>query len=147
MIGKTAIDEHMKNAKLLFDSVAWLESHTPIVKKTILDLIRKDQLTDEGVDENENIIGTYSFYTEFLSNGKKKEGEPYDLHDTGQFYKSMFIKVLKDSIIIDADFEKMEDQNWWRISILGLTEENLDKYAAEIKSNYILYARRVLGIN
>lgn len=147
MIGQTAIDEHLKNSKLLLDSVAWIEIHTPIVKKTILDLIRKDQLTNEGIDENEKIIGTYSFYTELLSNGKKKQGEPYNLKDTGQFYRSMLVKVLKDSIIIDADFQKMEDQNWWSISILGLTEENLDIYANMVKKNFILYARRILELD
>tara|TARA_R110002050_G_scaffold165385_6_gene295828 strand:- start:219 stop:659 length:441 start_codon:yes stop_codon:yes gene_type:complete len=146
MIGKTEIDEHLKRALLLDDGIAWIEANTDKVKKEILDLIRDDQLY-EGVDENDDIIGYYSYWTEIISQGKKKQGEPYDLKDTGQFYRSMFVKVLKDSIIIDADFEKMEDQDWWSIGILGLTEENLDIYADMVKKNFILYARRILELN
>ena len=146
MIGKTEIDEHLKRALLLDDGIAWIEANTDKVKKEILDLIRDDQLY-EGVDEDDDIIGYYSYWTELLSNGRKKQGEPYNLKDTGQFYRSMFVKVLKDSIIIDADFEKMEDQDWWSIGILGLTEENLDIYADMVKKNFILYARRILELN
>ena len=146
MIGKTAIDEHLKRAKLLSDSKAWIEAHSDEVKKAILDLIRDDQLY-EGVDANDSNIGYYSFWTEILSDGRKKQGEPYDLNDTGQFYRSMFIKVLKNSILINADFEKMEDQYWWRIDILGLTEENIEIYAQMVKENYLLYARRILGLD
>lgn len=147
MIGNTLIDEHLKKAMTLEDSVAWIESHTDQVKDIILNLIRNDQLFNEGVDENEEIIGTYSFYTQILSDGRKKQGEPYNLKDTGEFYRSMLVKVLSDSIIIDANFTKMEDQNWWRIGILGLTEENLEIYAEQIKINFILFARRVLDLD
>lgn len=146
MIGHTEIDEHLKRALLLDDALAWIEAHNEQVKEAILDAIREDQLY-EGVDGNDSNIGYYSFWTEILSNGRKKQGEPYDLKDTGQFYRSMLIKVLNDSIIIDADFEKMQDQYWWRIDILGLTEENLELYAEMVRKNYIIYARRVLGIN
>ncbi len=146
MIGQTEIDEHLKRALLLDDALAWIEAHSEQVKEEILDLIREDQLY-EGVDGNDSNIGYYSFWTEFLSNGRKKQGEPYDLKDTGDFYRSMLVKVLKDSIIIDADFEKMQDQYWWRIDILGLTEENLELYAEMVKKNYIIYARRILGIH
>lgn len=147
MIGNTLIDEHLKKAMTLEDSVAWIESHTDQVKDIILNLIRNDQLFNEGIDENEEIIGTYSFYTQILSDGRKKQGEPYNLKDTGEFYRSMLVKVLSDSIIIDANFTKMEDQNWWRIGILGLTEENLEIYAEQIKINFILFARRVLDLD
>lgn len=147
MIGQTKIDEHLKNALLLDDSIAWIESHTKEVKKSILNLIRKKQLYDQGIDENKNIIGTYSPLTEQISGGRKKAGSPYTLLDTGEFFNSMYVKVLQDSIYIDADYQKMEDQNWWSVSILGLTEENLDKYAEMVKENFILYARRVLELD
>lgn len=147
MIGQTEIDEHLKKALLLDDSIAWLDSHTNEVKKMILDYIRNDQLFDEGIDSNEQIIGTYSYWTEVLSNGKKRMGDPYTLKDTGQFYRSMYVKVLNDSILIDANYTKMEDKNWWSIDILGLTEENLEKYAEMVKKNFILYARRVLELD
>jgi len=147
MIGQTEIDEHLKRALLLDDSLAWIDSHTEEVKSTILDIIRQDQLIDEGVDSNDEIIGTYSYLTEVITNGAKRMGDPYNLKDTGAFFRSMFVKVLKDSIIIDADYAKMEDQNWWSIDILGLTDEHLELYAEMVKKNFILYARRVLELN
>ena len=147
MIGETAIDKHLKKTRLLFDSVAWLDAHTPQVKEDVLNLIREAQLMAEGVDENNEIIGTYSYMTEVISGGRKQEGDPYNLNDTGEFFRSMYIKVLADSIIIDANYQKMEDKDWWSISILGLTQENLDKYAQMVKENYIKYARKVLELD
>ena len=147
MIGETAIDEHLKKTRLLFDSVAWLDAHTSQVKEDILNLIREAQLMAEGVDENNEIIGTYSYMTELISGGRKQEGDPYNLNDTGEFFRSMYIKVLSDSIVIDANYAKMEDKDWWSINILGLTQENLQLYADMVKENYILYARKVLGLD
>lgn len=147
MIGETAIDKHLKRTKLLFDSVAWLDAHSSQVKEDILNLIRESQLMAEGVDEDNQIIGTYSFMTELISGGRKQEGDPYNLNDTGEFFRSMYIKVLADSIVIDANYAKMEDQDWWSIGILGLTQENLDKYAEMVKENYILYARKILELD
>ena len=147
MIGQTSIDEHLKKTRLLFDSVAWLDAHTSQVKEDILNLIREAQLMAEGVDEDNEIIGTYSYMTELISGGRKQEGDPYNLNDTGEFFRSMYIKVLADSIVIDANYAKMEDQDWWSIGILGLTQENLEKYAEMVKENYILYARKVLGLD
>lgn len=147
MIGQTAIDEHLKKTRLLFDSVAWLDAHTSQVKEDILNLIREAQLMAEGVDENNEIIGTYSYMTELISGGRKQEGDPYNLNDTGEFFRSMYIKVLSDSIVIDANYAKMEDKDWWSINILGLTQENLQLYADMVKENYILYARKVLGLD
>ena len=46
MIGQTEIDEHLKRALLLDDSLAWIDSHTEEVKSTILDIIRQDQLIE-----------------------------------------------------------------------------------------------------
>ena len=147
MIGQTAIDEHLKKTKLLFDSVAWLDAHTSQVKEDVLNLIREAQLMREGVDENNEIIGTYSYMTELISGGRKQEGDPYNLNDTGEFFRSMYIKVLADSIIIDANYAKMEDQDWWSIDILGLTQENLQLYAEMVKENYIKYARKILELD
>lgn len=147
MIGQTAIDEHLLKAQRLSDSEAWFDSHSSSVKKIILNLIKESQLRSKGIDENEKIIGLYSRATEIISNGRKKAGDPFTLYDTGQFYRSMFIVVLKDSILIDADYTKMQDQDWWSINILGLTEKNLDIYAEMVRQNYIKYARRILGIN
>lgn len=147
MIGKTAIDYFLKNNKMLIDAEAWFEAHDREVKDMIIKLIQDEQLIKSGVDSEGRVIGYYSAFTEKLSEGRKKQGEPYNLEDTGEFFMSMFVKVLADGIIINADYAKMQSQDWWDLNILNLTDENLNKYVAKIKENYIIYAREVLGLN
>lgn len=66
----------------------------PEIKDLIIDLNTKDQLFKKGVDSKNNPLPTYSKFTEILSGGRKKEGEPFTLNDTGEFYRSFVIKVL-----------------------------------------------------
>ncbi len=147
MIGKTAIDYFLKNNNMLIDAEAWFESHDREVKDMIIKLIQDKQLIEKGVDSEGRVIGYYSYWTEIISEGRKQEGDPYNLEDTGEFFMSMFVKVLADGIIINADYAKMNDQKWWDLNILNLTEENLSKYVEKIKENYIIYARKVLGLD
>jgi len=147
MIGKTAIDLHLKRALLLDSAKAWIEANTEELRELIVNLIRYNQLTEQGVNSEGDIIGTYSYWTEVLSGGRKQEGDPYDLNDTGEFFRSMYVKTLSDSIVINADYTKMEDQNWWNINILNLTDENLEVYIEEIKANYVKEARRILELD
>ena len=147
MIGKTAIDYFLKNNKMLIDAEAWFEAHDREVKDMIIKLIQEKQLIEKGVDSEGSVIGYYSALTEILSEGRKKQGDPYNLEDTGEFFMSMFVEVLAGGIIINANYAKMQGQDWWDLNILNLTEENLNKYVAKIKENYIIYAREVLGLN
>jgi hypothetical protein len=147
MIGKTAIDYFLKNNNMLIDAEAWFESHDREVKDMIIKLIQDKQLIEKGVDSEGRVIGYYSYWTEIISEGRKQEGDPYNLEDTGEFFMSMFVKVLADGIIINADYAKMQGQDWWDLNILNLTEENLTKYVEKIKENYIIYARKVLGVD
>jgi hypothetical protein len=128
----------------------WYSAHTEFIKDVILDLITDNQLMDKGVDADGEIIGRYSKATEMISGGRKKAGDPYNLNDTGSFFRSMFINVLENSIEIDASsqtFTEMQDQNWWRISILGMTEQSLNQYVELLKENYIIFTRETLGID
>jgi hypothetical protein len=134
-----------KRAKnLLNEGIVWLDTfRSGQVRKEILDWIRLDQLKARGVDANEEVIGFYSFLTSRI-NPQKRFNTHYTLEDTGDFYRSMFIQVLIDSLIIDANTEKMEDQEWWRDSILYLTEDNLQRLADVYKEALQAEARRIL---
>ena len=147
MLKDSIVYSQLRKTKLLFDSIAWIQSFTPSIKTEILNYIRKDQLTNKGVDEDGDIIGFYSLATEFISNGQKKQGDHFTLDDTGAFYRSMWITVMSDGIIIDGDTVKMEDQYWWNDSILGLTDENVSKLTEKIKEKYIEFARKTLEID
>ena len=146
MIGNTLIEKHLNKALTLDDANAWFDANTPQIKKLVLELLRQDQLFEHGVNKFDQIIGLYSPETEAI-NPTKRAGTPFTLKDTGAFYQSMFITVLKDSILINADASIMQDQSWWNVDILGLNEQNLEIYAQQIKMKYIKYARKVLGIN
>lgn len=142
---ETKVGKVLDNAKLLKDAEAWIEAITPQLQRTIIrDWIQEDQLYRKGIDENGDIIGFYSRMTEILSRGRKREGTPFTLFDTGEFYRSMFVTALADSIIIDGNSTKMEDQNWWGDEILGLTDENFEKLVLEVKEKYIDYTKRIL---
>ena len=144
----TRLGEVINKVNLLYDSVAWVEANDANLKaKIVREWIQRNQLKGGGIDSTGEIIGFYSLATQFISNGRKQQGDPYDLDDTGSFYSSMFVRVLSDVIIIEADSQKMEDQNWWNEDILNLTDENLQKYIDEIKTNYQKYARRILGLD
>lgn len=147
---KTVVEQRIKLALLLDEAIMWYSAHTEFIKDVILDLITDNQLMDKGVDADGEIIGRYSKATEMISGGRKKAGDPYNLNDTGSFFRSMFINVLENSIEIDASsqtFTEMQNQNWWRISILGMTEQSLNQYVELLKENYIIFTRETLGID
>lgn len=144
----TVVGERLKRVKLLMDSVAWIEALTPQLKvKIVREWIQQDQLMGGGIDSSGEVIGYYSMATEFMSGGRKQEGDPYTLNDTGAFYQSMFVRVLSDAMIIEADANKMEDQPWWDENILNLTDENLQKLIEDVRANYTKYVRRILQLD
>jgi hypothetical protein len=145
----TLLGEKLRKMAVLSDAMAWYESFTPAFKKDILSWIQDDQLRKRGVDEDEEVIGYYSLYTEILSGGRKKFGEHYTLEDTGEFFKSMYIVVLSDSIVIEADPIKGDDNLFYKYGdgIIGLTEENLEFFQLELADKYREYARKTLQID
>ena len=148
---ETAVGELLVKARILKDADAWLQAMTPDLNRVILTRwIQQDQLFTKGIDADNKIIGLYSVTTEIISRGRKRAGEPFTLYDTGDFYRSMFIDVLRDSFIVGArsgSYYEMLDQYWWRVDILGLTDENLQKLIEAVKIKYRSYVLRVLQLN
>ena len=144
---ETILGSKLKKALLLSSSLAWYETFDTQLKSIILKWIQNDQL-QKGIDEDGDILGLYTEFTESI-NPEKIAGTPYTLYDTGDFYKSMYIVVLSDSIVIEADPIKGTDNLFYKYGegIIGLTEENMDKLRQEVKKKYIEYARKVLEID
>jgi hypothetical protein len=120
----------------------------------IVEYIQRDQLLNEGVDESgaplrnkDNGRTTYSAATEMLSNGAKIEGEPYNLFDSGDFYRSMVFLLGKDFFEIDADPIKGNDNLFTKFGegIIGLTEESKAKLQEELLDRYDKEVRRILS--
>lgn len=144
MLRKTEAYKILIRGKMLSEAVAWFDAFQDRkLQSIIIDMIQKDQLQKDGTDANNEVIGYYSRLTSMI-NPKKRFNEPYDLEDTGEFYRSMMVVVLADAFIIRADSEKMEDQEWWRDEIVMLNEQNMLIFKEHLKEKYIEYARKVL---
>jgi hypothetical protein len=154
MLMKTRLGETLLKATKLNDVQAWLDSVTPeLQEKYVEDWIRGDQLFKRGVDETGETLGTYSYTTQIMSGGRKKAGTHYTFFDSGQFYRSIFTRLTANLLRVDGDFEKMKDKNWWNENnldenkILGLTDENNEKFVQILAENYRKYTRRILGVD
>lgn len=130
--------------KNLSSKVVWFEVfRKPALKKWIIEeLIQKDQLMNQGVDEDGDVIGLYSEWTEMI-NPEKEAGTPYTLKDSGDFYRSMYIRVGLDYFEVDADPIKKDESgeitnlfNNYGIGIIGLTQESKEKLSNRLIEEY-----------
>ena len=154
----------MEEAINLLDNIAAFLKPDEVWKRVFLDktlqntiiveYIQQDQLLSEGVDETGNPLRnkdngrtTYSAATEMLSDGRKLEGEPYNLLDGGDFYRSMVFLLGKDFFEIDADPIKGNDNLFTKFGegIIGLTEESKTKLQVELLERYDKEIRRILS--
>jgi hypothetical protein len=120
------------------------------LRKMVLRWIQEDQLRKQGIDEDGDVIGEYSEITEMI-NPEKVAGTHYTLFDTGEFYESMKIVVLNDSIVIEADANKVnedgETENLFQKygeGIIGLTTENKQRLAIEVTRRFRIELERLL---
>ena len=104
---------------------------------------------ENGLNEDGNRIGVYTWYSEELKNGRKKAGEPYNLFDTGDFYKSMVILLGTNYFEIDADPIKENANLFTKYGegIIGLTEESLEKLREETKRRYAIEIDRLFSLD
>ena len=148
---KNRVGETLKKARTITHSEIWrMVFDDSGFRKQLLDWVRYDQLFEKGVDEDNEIIGFYSEWTELL-NPSKVAGTPYTLYDTGEFYSSFYLVVTNDSFIIDADPIKTDENgdvtnlfNEYGEGIVGLNEESRAKLAEEISKRYAQIYRRLL---
>lgn len=133
----------LAKGKVLSESVAWFNAFSPNTRREIIEFVQQDQLMKKGVDGEDRIIGFYSYLTSLI-NPKKRFNTPYTLYDTGEFYRSMYVRVLLDAITIEGETRKMEDKKWWTDKILTLTDENTIKLQKIIKDSYIKQLREIL---
>lgn len=136
----------LEKTKILNDYDAWIDLNTPFLKHKFVSWIQNDQLINKGVDGDGNIIGYYTLGTEIISEGRKPEGEPYNLYDSGDLFASMYVTVFARVLEIGADTEEIKDQDWYRNEIFELTDENFSKYILEARKGLERYLRRVYGI-
>lgn len=128
MIGNSRLHILLRNGRTLSDVVAWYEvMGSKSMKEMIIRLVTRDQLFDKGIDAEGNIIGYYSYMTEIISGGRKRQGDHYTLLDSGDMFDSLFVAVFVNEFVIIGDTGKIENQDWYSDQILKLTDENIEK--------------------
>jgi hypothetical protein len=144
-IGESKLHELLRRRRLLSDAVEWLKVFDAPTKEMIVNWVRYDQLRDKGIDGHGEVIGYYSYVTELI-NPEKKANTPYTLEDTGAFYESMYLRVLSDAIIVEANPIKGQDNLYFKYGeeITGLTDENIAKLREVVKEKYINQFRKIL---
>lgn len=149
MLNRTSIYEFCERVKMLNEVDIWINSFDDATIKKIIDWIKISQLENEGIDDLGRVIGTYSYATEKITNGRKKAGDPYNLHDTGYFLQTLTVHVFNDYFLTDADGQKENENLFDKFGdgIIGLSDENLEKLILVLKDNMLNYARKILFIN
>lgn len=111
-----------------------------IVKATSGTLIslNQKQLFNQGVNADGEVIGTYSFLTEVISKGRKKQGTHYTLYDKGGFFKGFKITVDTSKITFDStDYKTQLLEDRLGNTIFGLTKESKFTYVRGVFSSGI----------
>jgi hypothetical protein len=99
------------NILLIFQQIMRDADLTNIIIDLITKRLYKEGTTGDGIELETDKAGRlypYSNYTVVL---KDESGQPYDrvtLNQTGQFYKSLSVKIDNDGFTIDAEFRKSD---------------------------------------
>jgi hypothetical protein len=117
-----------------------------------LEALNRKQIEENSKDVNGNDLGFYSKSTEIITTnnvllgrkGKiKREGDPFDLNDTGSFLDNLFAEVEGESIFFGTTDSKKKEvlKNLLSKDIFGLSDANLRQVIAQdilpFLSNYL----------
>jgi hypothetical protein len=120
--------------------------------KLMDDVIRDARVQDEIIEYNheqlqggEDALGQTIFtiggspYRPFTVKIKRAKGQPTNrvtLYDTGEFYETFSVRILKDGYEITANFKKgsddIRDNFSSQFDFLGLTDESLAEFVYEV---------------
>lgn len=144
-IGNTRIHRMLKNGLKLSHVDAWrLFFQSGENSQFVIDLVTKEQLLKERVAGDGEHIGYYSFGTEIASGGEKKEGEPFNLYDTGEWQSTITLFYFDNSFVISSDPIKDEDNLYekYGVKIVELTKESKAKIRQRMFNFYLSYVRK-----
>lgn len=123
------------------------------IKSIQADIIKLnvDQINIDSKDIFGNPIGFYSYMTEVITNGRKKQGEPFDGDDTGKWLKSFYLDAQGDAFRIFAKDPKthiiLDSEYWLSDDLFGLSDKNLKALISrELKPFVLKNVRKILDI-
>jgi hypothetical protein len=98
------------------------------IEKEILDLERK-RISEDSKDIFGKPIGFYSFFTDHLTNGIKKAGEPFTGKDTGKWFDGFYMQEVAGVLRFGSRDPKTKDilssEHWLSHELFGLSDEDL----------------------
>ena len=113
-----------------------------------LAVINRDTIFKKSEDTQGDPIGFYSIATEEITEGRKKEGDPFDLKESGTFLDSLYAKVQNDSILFDTTDPKKKKvlRNLLSENIFGLQDRDLNELIEQKLSPFmvIYYSQELL---
>src|SRR5690554_5588241 len=122
--------------------------------------LNREQLFETSEDIFGNPIGYYSQATEYITTNNallgyggeiKREGDPYNMRDTGEFLKGLYIDVRRGEIYFGSSDEKtdliLSNENLLSKNLFGLQEDNLRELVNSDLLPFILkHIRKVLNL-
>lgn len=137
---------NLNERKLSNDLFKFIRSIQAEIVKLNVDQINKDSKDIFG-----NPIGFYSYMTEVLTNGRKKQGEPFDGDDTGKWLKSFYLDMQGDMFRIYATDPKthliLDSESWLSDDLFGLSDKNLMALIeSRLKPFFIKNIRKILDV-
>lgn len=122
--------------------------------------LNKEQLFKESQDIFGNPIGYYSQATEWITTNQallgqrtdiKREGEPFNLKDTGDFLKGLYIDVQQGKIYFSSKDSKtdliLSNDSLLSNELFGLQDDNLRELIRKDLLPFVLqYQRKVLDV-
>jgi len=145
--GKSKLDELLKRGKLLKELDAWYSAFNDLTKKQLIDWVQ-DQL-QQGKDGKDVLMGTYSYATELISKGRKRQGDNYTFEDTSYFYNSMQVYISEYLIEVTGDGKKGNENLYTKYSqfLTTLNDEHIENLKITVIKAYKDYIRKILRIN
>jgi hypothetical protein len=146
MLMGTVLGDLLRALQRMNEADAWSSAVNKAVLDEIARLVTEDQLAS-GIDGLGRELGEYSDMSKSIRFSLGLQIGFIDLNLTGEFYDSITANLTRDSIEIDGEGQK-PDQNLFTVfgdDILRLTEENLQFIIEQIKEGYLTYVHKALA--
>jgi hypothetical protein len=141
----TLIQQYQKAQKLTPEKIVKdLFDFIKTIEKEILETNKKQLLRGKDTDNkplisNKTGRGTYSAYTELITQGKKKEGENYTLFDTGDWQNNFFLDIDNERALFGSRDYKTASLILEFGEVFGLTDNALK---LKIRKDFLPFVQR-----
>lgn len=147
----TLYEQLQKSKKLKTENIKRdLSKFIRSIEKQIIDK-NKEQIEIDSKDIHGKAIGYYSYATELITGGSKKQGDPFTGKDTGNWFDGFYMQEVSGVLSFGSTDPKTNDilssEHWLSEDLFGLTDENLTEIIEEQILPFIIRnSRSILDI-